>query len=56
MGSERADVSPDHPQAAFVSVAVGGGRLDGGVAHPRVEQALVDQGEQLVIELVHSIV
>lgn len=56
MGSKWADVLPDHPQAAFVIVAVGGGRPDGGVAHPRIEQALVDQGEKLVIELVHSIV
>lgn len=26
------------------------------MAHPRVEQALVDQGEKVIIELVHSIV
>lgn len=54
MGSERAHVSPHRPQAAFVGG--GGGGLGGGVAHPRVEQALVDQGEKLVVEPVHSIV
>lgn len=56
MGSERADLLPHRPQAVFVSGGVEGGRLGRGVAHPRVEQALVDQGKEVIVEPVHGIV
>lgn len=54
MGSERVDVLPRQPQAVVV---VGGGgrvRVGGRVADPGVEQATVDQREEVVVEATHG--
>lgn len=56
MGSERADVLPRHPQA--VVPISRGGRVGLGrrVAEPGVEEAAVDQREEVIVEPTHSVV
>lgn len=56
MGSERADIVPRHPQAVVVICGGGGIGLGRRVADPRIEQAAVDQWEQVIVEPTHSVV
>lgn len=55
MGSERVDVLPRQPQAVVMVGGAGGRvRVGGRLADPGVEQATVDQREQVVVEATHG--